>query len=845
MTEAPPRPVELQATQQRKLVGQSVPRKEDLALLTGTARFIDDLKLPGMLYAKILRSEVAHARIRSVDTSKARLMPGVLDVLCGADLVGKVKPWGDMMQDLLVGDHTPLAVDKILYEGQELAAVVAQTKYQALDALEEIVLDLEELPVLVDPEEAIRPGAPLIQEGISYEFGDGNIFDKYKVRIGNIDAAEADADVIVRQRFTTNRQAGAALDPHGCIASYDSFTRELTVYSSTQSIYMVRDVLADVLQIPRNKVRVIIPEVGAGFGSKAQIFPYEVIASIFSMRLGRPVHLVLGRKEIFQSGTARNGQVRYAELMCKSDGRITGYRDYVIHNTGAMSVWGNQVLHIGTNVGMLPYPIPNIRVDGDIVHTNTTPGGALRGFGIPQTIWAKEQLVDMAAAELGIDPLEMRSRNVVRPETFPFRTPMGQIIDSTSMYECLQKSAEAIGWAHKKANPVAYEGVGLAVSMKYTSCRHPSFDTDLSAVRLRLETDGTVTIYSSDVTHGQSHATMLAQIVADGLGVGFEKITLAQPDSVTSPFGLGTYASRGAAVLGTACRMATERLREKVLTIAAHVLEVSTDDLDIGNDRVYVKGLPDSGLYLEILAGFAAYRTHQLPPGFEPTMEAIATYDTPTEREGADGSGNLSVTYSAAAHAAHVRVDPETGLIRVVNYTMAHDTGVVINPMVVKGQHQGGFLMGLGMVLGEDYIYDSKGHLTNASFKDYLAPTATDMPELDQIFEIPAPSKTIPGGQKGAGESGTGPVPAAVGNAVFDATGIRFTSLPITPQQMVLALREKERQGAATFRFPDDMPDFTGPRVHADWPEPNMTDDVDFDWDSFDDDDDDDDGDMR
>ena len=838
MTQTTPHknPTQSAGATQQKLVGQSVPRKEDLALLTGTARYIDDIKLPGMLYAKILRSDVAHARLNSIDMSAARQMPGVIDVLCGADLVGKVKPWGDMMQDLLVGDHTPFAVNKVLYEGQELAAVVAETKYQALDALEVIGVDLEELPVLVDPEEAIAPGAQLIQEGISYEFGEGNIFDRYRVRIGDIDEAEAEADVIVRQRFTTNRQAGAALDPHGCIASYDSFTGELTVYSSTQSIFMVRDVLADVLQIARNKVRVIVPEVGAGFGSKAQIFPYEVIASIFSMRLGRPVHLVLGRKEIFQSGTARTGQVRYAELMCKRDGTITGYRDYIIHNCGAMSVWGNQVLHIGTNVGMLPYPIPNIRVDGDIIHTNTAPAGALRGFGIPQTLWAKEQLVDMAAREIGMDPLEFRSKNVVRPQTFPFVTPMGQIIDSTSVYECLQKSAEAIGWADKKANPRPYEGVGLAVSMKYTSCRHPSFDTDQSAVRLKLETDGTVTIYSSDVSHGQSHATMLAQIVADGLGVGFEKITLAQPDSLNSPFGLGTFASRGAAVLGTACRMATERLRERVLTIAAHVLEANIEDLEIGNDRVYIKGLPDSGLYLEILASFAAYRTHQLPPGFEPTMEAIATYDTPTEREGSDGSGNLSVTYSAAAHAAHVRVDPETGLVRVVDYTMAHDTGVVINPMVVAGQHQGGFLMGLGMVLGEDYIYDDKGRLTNASFKTYLAPTATDIPELNKMFEIPAPSLTIPGGQKGAGESGTGPVPAAVGNAVFDATGVRFTSLPITPQKMLLALREKERQGVETFRFPDDMPNFGGPRTHAEWPKPNVADVVDFDWDNFDDD---------
>ncbi|MCW2943745.1 MAG: hypothetical protein JWR24_462 [Actinoallomurus sp.] len=812
----------------RKLVGQSMPRKEDLALLTGTARFIDDIRLPGMLYAKILRSSTAHARLNRVDTSKALQQPGVHAALCGQDLLGKVKPWGDMMQDLLVGDHFPFATDKIMYEGQEIAAVVADTKYQALDALEVIEVDYDQLPVLVDPEKAISPDAPVIQEGISYEFGDGNIFDRYRVRVGDIEETERGADLVVRQRFTSNRQAGAALDPHGCVASYDSFTGNLTIYSSTQSIFMVRDILADTLQIPRNRVRVIVPDVGAGFGSKAQMFAHEVIASVLSMQLGRPVHLVLGRGEIFRAGTCRTGQVRYAELFLKRDGRITGYRDYVVHNCGAMSLWGNQVIHIGTNVGMLPYPIPNVHVDADIVHTNTAPAGPLRGFGIPQMIFAKEQLVDVAAEQLGIDPLELRARNVVRPETFPYRTPMGQVIDSTSIYDCLHKCGEAIDWERKRAERVPYEGVGLGVSMKYTSCRHPSFDTDLSAVRLRLETDGTVTIFSSDVSHGQSHATFLAQVVGDVLGVGFEKVNLAQPDSATSPFGLGTFASRAAAVLGTACRQAAERLREKVVTIAAHVLEASPEDLETGNDRVYVRGLPDSGLYLENLASYAAYRTHQLPPGFEPTLESVATYDTPTEREAPDGSGNLSVTYSSAAHAAHVRVDPDTGRVTVVDYAMAHDTGVVINPLVVEGQHQGGFLMGIGMALGEDYVYDEDGHLLSASFKDYQAPYATELPELTKIYEIPAPSLTIPGGQKGAGESGAGPVPAAIANAVYDATGVRFTALPITPERMLLALKEKERQGVDTLRFPDDMPDFTGPRTHQEWPEPTASDEGDI-----------------
>jgi carbon-monoxide dehydrogenase large subunit len=808
-----------------KLVGQSVPRSEDTALLTGTARFTGDLRMTGMLYCKILRSPHAHARVNNVDYAEALTMPGVHGALAAKDIIGKVKPWGDLLADLLIGNQYPFAREKVFYEGQEIAAVVAETQYQALDAIETIKVDYTKLQALVDPEKAILPGAPRIHEDIDYEFGDGgNIYDRYRVRIGDFEAAEADADVVVRQRFVTNRQSGAPLDPHGCVASYDSFTGILTLYSSTQSLYMVRDTLADALQLPRTRIRVIAPEVGAGFGAKAQLFPHEVIASLFSMRTGRPVQCLLGRGDVFRAGTSRNSQVRYAELTFKKDGKLTGYRDYIVHNCGGVSMWGNQVVRIGTNVGLLPYAPENIHVDADCVHTNVAPGGALRGFGIPQILWAKEQLVDMAADELGMDPLDVRLANVVNPDIFPFRTPMGQEIDSTSILQCTLKAADAIDWREKRRNQKPYEGVGMAVAMKYTSCRHPSFDTDLSPIRLRLETDGTVTIFSSDVNHGQGHATFLAQIVADELGVGFEKIKLSSPDTDTAPFGLGTFASRAAAVLGTACRMAAQRLRQKVFEIAAHVLQEDINNLEAANDRVFPKGLPAGGLWLENLAHYAAYRTHQLPPGFEPTLETSATFDTPTEREAPDGSGNLSVTYAGTAHAAHIRVDPTTGRMTILSYVMASDSGVVINPLIVEGQHQGGFLMGLGMAIGEDYVYDEDGHLLNASFKDYLAPTATDMPELDKLYEIPAPSKTIPGGQKGVGESGTGPVPAVLGNALAHALGIRFTQLPLTPDRILLAIREKERQGVKFFRFPDDMPDFAGPRTHAEWPGPTQSD---------------------
>jgi carbon-monoxide dehydrogenase large subunit len=808
-----------------RLVGRSMPRKEDLALLTGGARFIEDIKLPGILHCKILRSPTAHARLHSVDYSRALTMPGVRGAMAAHDLIGKVKPWGDIAADLLVGDHFPFARQKLTFEGQEIAAVVAETKYEAMDALEKIDCRFEELPVLIDPEEAIRPDAIRIHEDVNYEFGSGNIFDRWRVRVGDISAVEAAADLVVRQRFCTNRQAAAALEPHGCIANYDALTGVLTLYTSTQSLYMVRDVLADVLQMPRNRVRVIIPDVGGAFGSKAELFAHEVIASIFSMRLARPVQCILTRGEIFRCATARNAQIRYVELFLKNDGRIIGYRDYTIQNCGALSTWGNQVVRIGTNVGMLPYPIPNIHVDVDCVHTNAIGGGPVRGFGIPQMLWAKEQLVDMAAELLKLDPVNLRALNVIDGRDCPLRTPMGQLVDSTSIRECLLKAADVIGWTEKRLNRIPYEGVGIAVGMKYTSARHPSFDTDISSVRLRLETDGTVTVFSSDVNHGQGHATFLAQIVADVIGVGFEKVRLAPPDTDCSPFGLGTYASRAAAVLGTACRQAAEQLREKLFAVAAHVLQEDVACLEAAHDRIYPKEHPDAGLWLENLAGYIAYRTHQLPPGFIPTLEVISTYDTPTERESPDGTGNLSVTYSATAHAAHVRVDADTGRLTILDYVIVSDSGTIINPLIVEGQHQGGFLMGLGMATGEDYVYDAQGHLMTGTFKDYRVPLATDVPELNKIYEIPAPSRTIPGGQKGVGESGTGPVPAVLGNAVAHATGIRFTALPITSDRILLALREKDRRNMVHFRYPDDMPDFRGPKGFDEWPRSGASED--------------------
>jgi carbon-monoxide dehydrogenase large subunit len=804
-------------TAAQPLTGQRIPRKEDARLLTGRARFLEDIRLPGMLIARVLRSPHAHARITKLDVERARTMPGVHAVLTGPDVDGKVVAWGHQTQGLPEGERLPFALDKVYYEGQEIAAVVADTKYQAMDALEEIDVEYELLPAVVDVEAAMDPAAPQVIEHIDYPNGEGNVFDVYRARIGDIGVAEQEAAAHVRAAFITNRPHGSALEVHGCVADYDSNIGQLKIFSSTQSVYLLRDLLSESLRIPANRIRAMAVDVGAGFGSKADLFQHEVIASILSMMLGRPVQLVLSRAEVFRATTARCNQVRYSELFVASDGEILGYRERIHHNAGAVSMWGNQILALGTHIGLSAYPFPNVHIDGYAVHTNTTSGGALRAFGVPQTVFAVESLVDMAAEAIGMDPAELRLRNVLTDDQCPHRNPMGHYIDSTSISECIKKATETIRWEEGRCEKKPGQGLGMAIALKHTSCRHPCVDTDLSSVRLKVETDGTVTVHSSDVPHGQGHETMLSQIVGDILAVPFDKIQIHSSDTETSLFGLGTWGSRSAAVLGAACQKAAEEVREKMVMIAAHLLEASPDDLEVANDRVHVAGSPDRGMGIPELAGVAAFATHALPPDVSPgSLQATATYDTPTDILTEDSYGNITVTYSGAAHTARVEVDTETGFWRILDYVMVHDSGNVVNPLIVDGQHQGGFLHGFGMAWGEGVTYDDEGHMQNASFATYLAPYAPDLPDLTNLHEIPAPSRVVPGGRKGAGESATGPPPPAIANALYDATGIRFTMLPITPDHVVAALREKERRGVDSLTYPFDMPSAPGP--HA-WPE--------------------------
>jgi carbon-monoxide dehydrogenase large subunit len=765
------------------------------------------MKLPRMLHTAILRAPMGKANVTRLDVAAVRAMPGIVDVLTPDDVKGKVEPWGDICSDLLIGDRMPFAMGEVSYYGQEVAAVLAETMYEAQDGLEAIQVDYEELPAVIDPEAAAQPDAPVVNGSLSREFGYGNVFDSYRLRTGDIDKAFEEADLVVKGDFSFGGQVAASMEPHGCVVDYDPSTQKLTVYSTTQSVFLVRDLLAKALHIARNNIHVLTLTLGGGYGQKLQLFGHEVIASIFAMRTGRPVKIVLDREEVFSAGGRRASQVRHSELMLKKDGTLVGYRENFYHNAGANSHWANQIVRIGTQIGMLPYKtmMENLYIDGNVTYTNTSPVGALRGFGTPQSVFCKETLIEYAAQLLGMDPLEMRLKNSIRADECPYTTPAGQKIDTTSMDICIEKVAEASGWQAARRAPKPYVGVGNANTMKYTSCRHPAFDSDLDAVRMRLETDGTVTVFSSGAPQSQGHETFMSQIVADELGVDFEMVKVVSADTELVPWGLGTWGSRAAAITGSALMIASGRIREKLYKIAAHIMEAPIDDLVVSGNKVHVRGNPDQGMWIQQLAQLCAYRTHQLPPDVEPGgIEAIATFDTPTDREDPSGRGNFSLTYSAHSDVAKVEVDPGTGLIRVIDYFQATDCGTVINPLIVAGQHQGALEMGQGQALGEDLIYDESGRLLNGSFRDYYFPVASDFPDLNNHIDVPAPSEMSLTGAKSVGEGATVTPPAAIANAVHDATGIFMTEIPITAEKMCMALREKERRGVEQMSWPPE-----------------------------------------
>jgi aerobic carbon-monoxide dehydrogenase large subunit len=773
------------------LVGSRIKRREDPRLIIGRGTYVDDIQLPRMTYAAILRSPYAHARIRSINVDKAKALPGVVAVMTGADLQGKNVPCGWTLPDIKVAPHPALAVGKVRYTGDAVAVVVAEERYIARDALDLIEVDFEPLPVVVDAEQAIQPGAPQLHDEVP-----NNTTFVWKVGGGDIDKAFREAEVVVKERIVNQRLIPNAIEPRGMVAQYTPGSGDLILWTATQIPHLVRLLLSMVIGVPEHKVRVIAPEVGGGFGSKLYLYPEEVIVATLARMTGRPVKWIEERRENYVATTHGRDQVQYVEVAAKRDGTITGLRVKSIANMGAyLSTFAPGIPTILFGLMLAGnYRIPNIACEVTGVHTNTTLVDAYRGAGRPEATYLVERAVDLTARELGMDPAEIRRRNFVPANAFPHTTATGVTYDSGNYQPTLDKALEIAGYQQlrQEQERLRQEGKYLGIGVvTYVEICGMAPSQVLGAVgagaggwesaTVRVHPTGKVTLYSGASSHGQGHETAFAQIVGDGLGIPLEDVEVVHGDTAQVQFGIGTFGSRSAAVGGMAAVMSVNKVEEKAKKIAAFLLEAAEADLVFESGQFFVKGTPGRGITIQQVA-FAAYVPHKYPTGLEPGLEATSFYDP------------SNFTWPFGSHVAVVEVDPETGVIKLRRYIAVDDCGLVINPLLVDGQIQGGLAQGIAQALYEEAVYDENGQLVSGSLMDYAVPKADDLVnfELDRT-ETPSPVNAL--GVKGIGEAGTIASSAAIVNAVVDALaplGVKHLDMPLKPERVWQAIQQAQ-----------------------------------------------------
>lgn len=772
------------STEQQNFVGRSVERVEDDRILTGRSTYLDDLDFTNLLHAKIWRSPYAHAEIEGVDVDGALAMDGVVDAITGADLACVAGAYGHRRSGLKNPDRTALATNRVRFMGEGVAAVAAESTYRAGDALEQIQADLHPLEVAVDAETA-RSGEPIHPDLQADPDVDGNEWGFHSVTVGDVDDVFENAEHVISHTVRTNRPAAVPMEPHGCIADYDAGDGSLTLHTSTQEAHSVRSDLAAVLDLPKNKVRVKQPpNMGGGFGHKLALHDLEVVASVFSMRTERPVKIVLDRHEEFQATWARQPQQHDLELAVSSEGKFLAIRDDITAEAGGYTGLTKPGLVYASLILPTPYAIDHIAVTGRCLFTNTVPSSAYRGFGFTQATIAREALVDRAAAELGVDAWKLRRQNMIPDTACPVTHAMGMYIDSCGVTECLDRVESAIDTSLLEDVPDDHRrGVGVAAAMHVSSVQRPSYTSDNSAVTLRMEEDGTISLLSDQCPMGTGTATSLAQIVADELGIEYTNINSTFGDTDRTPFGLGSWGSRAMVIAGSAAHFAARSLREQLVEIAAHQLKVPTAAIEIGGGELYVADQPSKSLTLESVAYDAHYNGTKLPEGMTAgPLIVTESFDNPAPGPIDDsGRNDPAVNYPCGVHAVIVDIDERTGQVKLLDYAVADDVGRIINPMIVEGQIQGGTVQGIGMALGEELTYNDSGQLETGNLEDYRLPLITETPMLTKIEEADTVSERSPLGTKGVGESGTTIAPAAVLNAVNSTLSDPITELPIQP----------------------------------------------------------------
>jgi aerobic carbon-monoxide dehydrogenase large subunit len=775
----------MMADGERRVIGRHVMRKQDPALLTGRGMYVADVQRPGMLHMAIVRSRYAHARILRIDTSACRDLPSVALTLTADGLRGLAKPVLPVLRQgarLKGRDYPVLPADKAIYVGQPLAAVVATSRARAEDALEKIVVEYEPLSVVATIDAALAPGAPLIHEA----WGD-NIANGLSHETGDVAKALADAAVVLTREFRIARVSALPLEGRGVVAEYDQGTERLTVWYSSQAPHLFRTVLAGVLGFPESRIHVICREIGGGFGLKLHYHAEEVLAAVATLRLGRAVKWIEDRLESFVASTQAREQIIDLTVGANAEGRITAVRAKILGDIGAhIHTKGTGPLGATADMMTAGYGVPNYAVEMLGVATNKPPLGAYRGFGTPQAMLAMEGMLNLVAAELQMDPAELRLRNLLRPEQLPYRNPLGSLFDSGNYPETLRRALELSGYQRwrdeqrrRRENGGPLIGIGIAFPIEIGGQGPCQRLLELQVMQggyetacVRIDATGRVTVSSGIIEIGQGVNTALAQICAEELGVDVDDVDVVLGDTERTPYSnYGTGASRGTVTAGIAVLEATRRLKRKVAELAGHLLEVSPDDIEIESGQLAVRGAAFRTVSLGGLAE-EAYRGQRLPAGMEPGLEARFVYDP------------SHYTYTCAAHIAIVEVDPATWTVTPREYFIVHDCGTVINPRQVEGQLHGGVVGGLGEALLEELVYDEHGQLLTGTLMDYLLPTLNEtMPIVIDHMETPSPFSV--NGTKGAAEGGMIGAPAAIVCAVSDALrplGIEVRQCPVSPQ---------------------------------------------------------------
>jgi carbon-monoxide dehydrogenase large subunit len=747
-----------------------------------------------MLYAAFLRTPHAHARIVRIGAAAARALPGVAAVLTGEDVARDSKPVraGSKMPAYKVTSFPPLAQGKVRFTGEAVAMVAAESRYLAEDAAERIVVEYEPLPPVGDMEQALAAGAPVLHE----EAGDNLLLAREFAR-GDVDQALAGAHLVVRERFRFHRHAAVCMENRGALAEYASATGMLTLRSSAQCPGLVRDVLADLLGMPEHLIRVVANDVGGGFGAKASLYPEEIAVCVMARRLGRAVKWISDRREDLLATSHAWDEIIEAELGVAADGTIIGLRAEVMADVGAYSIypWTAGIEPVQT-ISFLPgpYRLAHYRGRTRGITTCKAPMGPYRGVGRPPAVFVMEGLLDRAARRLGMDPTEIRLRNFIRTEDFPYKSPSGIVWDRSSFTETMLGAREALGWEAARAEAARaraagrWVGVGVASYVELTGIGSAipvspgmPVPTGTEAATIRMDPSGTVTAVFGIASHGQGLETTLAQVVADELGVPIEAVRVVHGDTAVSPYGTGTYASRSTVLAGGAGILASRELREKLCRIAAHLLEADPADLVVQDGRVAVRGVPDRHVTVRDVAKAAYGGVRHLPRGMEPGLEVTRFYDP------------YYGTASNATHMAVVEVDRETFGVRILRYLVTEDCGRIINPLVVDGQVHGGVAQGVGAALLEEMVYDGEGQLLTGTLMDYMVPTASEVPAME-VRHVETPSPTALGGFRGMGEGGTIGAPAVLANAIADAlsdVGIDINELPVTPERLYQLYRRR------------------------------------------------------